>query len=697
MEKELCRRSKSSSLCVVVVWLAVTVQLLLLISSSVVAIAITPPIRKLLEEASSPAPSPSVHPVQLLEDHDEVTIDNGIFRITFQNPEGKVTGIEYNDISNLLEYRNDENNRGYWDVVWYEPGEKDNFDRVPGTNFTIIDNTDDIVEISFSKKWTASDRGRSVPLNVDLRYVVRSGVSGFYAYAIMERENGWPDVDMDQFRIVFKLAQNKFQYMAITDDRQRVMPSAHDRDTGKKLAYIEAVLLTNPSNPELKGEVDDKYQYSIENKDNRVHGWISTNPPVGFWMITPSNEFRMAGPNKQDLTSHAGPITLNMFTSTHYGGKEINTKYRNGEPWKKVFGPFFVYLNSLSDEDPHVTLWEDAKEQMFVEVGSWPYHFPKSEDYLKKEQRGTVSGQLLIDDKYLGDRKFYGRSANVGLAPPGEKGSWQTDSKSYQFWTEADNEGYFVINNVRPGNYSLYGWVPGIMGDYMYEHNITITEGCQIRLRVLVFTPPRNGPTIWEIGYPDRTAGEYFIPDPYPTLMNDLYRNHLDKFRQYGLWEKYSDIYRNNDLVYTVGLSDYSQDWFFAHVTRKIGNEFKATTWQIIFHLDNVITKGNYTLQMALASANNAEVQVRFNDEKSFTGDKSDFDYRHVTTTRLIGEDNAIARHGIHGLYRLFSFEIGSWRLRQGNNTIYLTQTREMDPFKGVMYDYVRLEGPPKP
>ena len=59
-------------------------------------------------------------------------------------------------------------------------------------------------------------------------------------------------------------------------------------------------------------QVDDKYQYSIENKHNTVHGWMSSDSdaPVGFWIITPSNEFRNAGPIKQDLTSHVGPTSL---------------------------------------------------------------------------------------------------------------------------------------------------------------------------------------------------------------------------------------------------------------------------------------------------------------------------------------------------------------------------------------------------
>lgn len=43
--------------------------------------------------------------------------------------------------------------------------------------------------------------------------------------------------------------------MAISDDIQREMPTAKDRKNARKLAFKEAVLLTNPSNPRLKGEV----------------------------------------------------------------------------------------------------------------------------------------------------------------------------------------------------------------------------------------------------------------------------------------------------------------------------------------------------------------------------------------------------------------------------------------------------------
>ena len=112
----------------------------------------------------------------------------------------------------------------------------------------------------------------------------------------------------------------RFDYMAISDTRQRVMPTAEDRARGKPLAYPEAVLLTNPSNPDLKGEVDDKYQYASDSKDNKVHGWISQKSGVGFWIITPSDEFRISGPLKQELTSHAGPVSLSVSITTINNG-----------------------------------------------------------------------------------------------------------------------------------------------------------------------------------------------------------------------------------------------------------------------------------------------------------------------------------------------------------------------------------------
>lgn len=114
----------------------------------------------------------------------------------------------------------------------------------------------------------------------------------------------------------------------------------------------------------------------------------------------------------------------------------------------------------------------------------------------------------------------------------------------------------------------MYAWVPGVIGDYKYHGEITIRPGEQVQIGDAVYTSPRNGPTLWEIGIPDRTAAEFYVPDPNPLLVNKLFINHPEKYRQYGLWNRYTDLYPHHDLVYTVGASDYRKDWFFAHVNR---------------------------------------------------------------------------------------------------------------------------------
>lgn len=56
---------------------------------------------------------------------------------------------------------------------------------------------------------------------------------------------------------------------------------------------------------------------------------------------------------------------IQMFHSTHYAGKYMMPQFQPGEPWKKVFGPVFIYFNSAANgEDPR-WLWEEAKLQVY--------------------------------------------------------------------------------------------------------------------------------------------------------------------------------------------------------------------------------------------------------------------------------------------------------------------------------------------
>ncbi|OEL17159.1 hypothetical protein BAE44_0021823 [Dichanthelium oligosanthes] len=600
-----------------------------------------------------------------------VEIKNGIFELTLSNPDGTVTGVRYNGVDNLMEILNKEDNRGYWDLVWNPPGQKTGiFDVIKGTEFRIIYQDDNQAEVSFTRNWDPSLEGKAVPLNIDKRFIVLRGSSGFYTYGIYEHKEGWPDFGLAETRVAFKLRKDKFHYMALADDRQRIMPMPDDRlpPRGQPLAYPEAVLLVDPINPDLRGEVDDKYQYSCEDQYNNVHGWMSFDPPIGFWQITPSDEFRTGGPLKQNLTSHVGPTTLAMFLSTHYAGDDLSPNFTNGEYWKKVHGPVFMYLNSSWDGSDPTMLWEDAKVQMMIEKESWPYYFALSEDFQKTEQRGCVSGRLLVRDRYIDDEDLYASGAYVGLALPGGAGSWQRECKGYQFWCRADVDGSFYIRNIVTGNYNLYAWVPGFIGDYKLDPALTIASGDDIYLGDLVYEPPRDGPTMWEIGVPDRSAAEFYVPDPNPNYVNRLYMNHPDRFRQYGLWERYAELYPDSDLVYTIGQSSFKKKDILCFLSLYLHSSF-------VYQMAPL----KYSCMIDLP------VQVFFND--------LDRGVPHFATG-MIGRDNAIARHGIHGLYWLFNINVDSAWLVQGVNTIYLKQPRNQSPFQGLMYDYLRLEGP---
>ncbi|KAL0812927.1 hypothetical protein Bca101_069370 [Brassica carinata] len=535
--------------------------------------------------------------LQLQDKGNHVVMDNGIARVTLSKPDGIVTGIEYNGIDNLLEVLNEESNRGYWDLVWSGPGTAGTFDVIKGTKFEVIIENEEQIEISFTRKWDPSQEGKAVPLNIDKRFVMLRGSSGFYTYAIYEHLKEWPAFSIAETRIAFKLRKEKFHYMAITDDRQRFMPLPDDRlpDRGQALAYPEAVLLVNPVEPQFKGESG----------------------------------------------------ILQVFMSAHYTGEDLVPKFSEGEAWKKVFGPVFVYLNSSTDDDNDpLWLWQDAKSQMNVEVESWPYSFPASDDYVKAEQRGNVVGRLLVQDRYV-DKDFIAANRGyVGLALPGAAGSWQRECKDYQFWTRTDEEGFFNINGVRPGQYNLYAWIPGFIGDYKYDDIITITPGCYMYMEDLVYQPPRNGATLWEIGFPDRSAAEFYAPDPNPKYINKLYQNHPDR--------------------------------------KKESKTYQGTTWQIKFELKNIDKDHIYTLRVAIASATFAELQVRVNDANASP----------LFTSGLIGRDNSIARHGIHGLYWLFNVDVAGSKLVEGENTLFLTQPRSVSPFQGIMYDYIRFEAP---
>ena len=312
-------------------------------------------------------------------------------------------------------------------------------------------------------------------------------------------------------------------------------------------------------------------------------------------------------------------------------------------------------------------MWADAKRKVLEEKAKWPYKWLTNvPEYPAADQRGTASGTFIVKDPFKS--KLTGGKAWVGLTEPGF--DWEKDSKHYQYWIKTDAAGKFTIANVRPGRYTLHAYVTGAVGEFAKE-DIVVKKGDAVKLGDLVWNIPRNkGNLVWEIGIPDRTAREFKFGKQYWNSF---------------MWETYSPALPN-PLVYTVGSSDWHNDWNYVQSAYwHPDGSFSQWHWKINFKLDKLAATGNATLTFAFASADRARLQTFVNDESK------PFD---VFTPTLNAGGNALVRQGIHAKYSTYVLSIPVSKLHVGDNSIMLLSNRGVNRTDHIMYDYISLEVP---
>jgi rhamnogalacturonan endolyase len=490
------------------------------------------------------------------------------------------------------------------------------------------------------------DLGGDEPFGVELHYVLRRGVSGLYAYLVLSHDKGRPGGSISQIRWLFRLKDELFDEVAIDDQRRWVMPPSGTRT--RPLGPKESMLVTEGP---FKGAILDKYHDFVDAGDHFVHGWIGRQSRLGCWMITASTEDQNGGPTKQYNTAHFERILMKIFSCTHYGAAPVSVG--GGEAWRKLYGPCLLYFNSGRDADG---LWAAAKARAEAERGAWPYAWLHHPDYPLEEERGAVTGRLVVMDAQA--PKASAAGAWVGLAAPSP--DWQQQSNNYQYWVHADAEGRFTIPHARPGRYTLYAFVDGVMDEYRRDA-VEVTKG-KADLQTLTWTPVRHGRQLWQIGTPDRTAKEF---------------RHGDDYRKWGLWLEYPKEFPN-DVHFVIGKSHERTDWNYAQVNVGQGRRAVGRTWTVEFDLPNALKSGTATLRVALAAATNADLALAVNGRP----------IGHIKT----GADSAMMRAGIHGQYSLTDVPFAVRLLRKGRNEISFTQTAGGSLQKSVMYDCVRLE-----
>jgi rhamnogalacturonan endolyase len=446
----------------------------------------------------------------------------------------------------------------------------------------------------------------------------------------------------------------------VDDLRHWQMPNSYDYQHARRTPIAEITKLTTGV---MAGRYDCKYDYSAEYWKLGCWGHASDVNKVGAWIVLGSHEFFNDGPTKQDLTAASGINHLH-FGLDHYNGPGVRVEA--GEAWEKFFGPYLLYCNDNPAGGD--ACWADAQAQARVEQSAWPYAWLASQPaYLSAGQRGAVAGRLVINDALK--PALNGVGAWVGVAQPPPDGNWQFESKHYQYWAKADAQGNFVIRHVRPGRYALYAFTDGVVGEYS-TNNVIVTAGRTTELAGVVWNVPHPGGRLaWEIGVPDRTAGEF--------------RHGTDYFHGY-LWDDFGREF-SNPLEYTVGRSRWATDWNYAQAQYRTAGEPAAGPWKwrIHFNLTNV-PPGTATLTLAIASAQRATIGVFVNNEAQA--------FARVTPTVQGG--NALLREGIHAKYCVESVSIPTGRLKTGDNIITLALAGNGSADGHVMYDYLSLELP---
>ncbi|HEX3729766.1 MAG TPA: polysaccharide lyase family protein [Opitutaceae bacterium] len=732
---------------------------------------------------SSCATAPSVRrettsaPVTLTQDEGAFTLSNGIVAARIDKKSGEMLSLIYKGIDTM---GHDQGHSGVWEE---NPSRAE---LVGGLSQRVtIDpagNGGERAEIAI-KGVTKGDPKAGLSPNspgaaasgmtncdLELRYALGRGESGIYTYAIFSHPAAYGPLNVPESRFITFLSQ-RFDWLSVDADRNLLECAPLDWGTGVPVHAKEQRIMSQGL---YRNSVEHKYSYTGVQYQTPAYGWSSTRDHIGIWFVNPSIEYLSGGPTKLELDCHYGdngnpdPIILDYWRGTHYG-VGAPCRVAAGEDWNKVVGPIFIYVDSLDHfqapspadlaalqataGDPTMpaawqrnasALWQDALRQARDEKAKWPYDWVQGVDYPHRDERATVTGQIVLDDPQAATTKlphllvglahpdgppltFTGSPGVLGprRRPPGAGANapasnslpngisngrrfggfrrlvlpqdWVHDSKHYQFWNGGALDGRFTIANVRPGTYTLHAFADGVLGEFA-QTKITVAAGQTLDLGRLDWKPVRYGRQVWEIGYPDRTGGKFFKGDG----------------ADYWLWGwclRYPLLFPH-DITYTIGQSDYHKDWFFEQVPHG-----ESTAWLNPGAKDPANqrfgwvkagaqgTTGDFGPWRLYGRGRATTWTIKFDLGQESQGvaalrialagaDTSELDVAvngrsagaiHPTIT------NAIRYNTDKGVWQEQTLKFDAALLRTGENSLQLTVPAG-DLTSGVVYDYLRLE-----
>ncbi len=641
--------------------------------------------------------------VTLVDNGSTVTISNGIVSIVCAKSSANINNIYYTynnsgtTVTTDLVAGNPNGGKLYWELGGFGGGT---------FTYTLVAdpaaNGGNYAEISLLSSSTSSG-------TMEVRFSMLRGSTGFYVTPTWSHRSVDGALTMGETRDNI-YAGSIFNWMSVDATRNRLMEVSGGSAIGVLGAPVEVSLWTNGI---YAGQYEDKYKYSADFGAQRVWGWSSVGNGglnVGLWDVTASVEYYNGGPMKRELMEHIGTTVLNMTRGSHYGGG-TDSSWAAGEVWTHVYGPHFIYCNNITNSitatnQAAQTLSADALAQAAAEATAWPYFwFTNNANYTPAANRGTVTGQLVINDIYnpnaSASNLWVGlvQQPLTSLSAADGGYDFQKWQKPYQFWVKAGTNGSFTIPNViATNNYTLYAFGPGAAGTFQSQaqsggsppnsvdiptspFSVTVTGGATNNFGTVTWTPTRVGPTVFEIGCPDRNSTEFrhgedwWVGDigPSPTAPSPIW----SKFLEYPF-----DF--PGGPYYVVGQSRWTTDWNFVQpvVVNNDGSS-SASTSTITFNLASA-PGATASLYIALSSDDSGTLLVQVNGSTV-----ANYTPAYHTST---DESDSTVREGIHGMYTDNRITFSGSLLHAGGNTITIEMSQGGNLANHAMYDYIRLE-----
>lgn len=549
---------------------------------------------------------------------------------------------------------------------------------------------------------------------MEVHFSMLRGSPGFYSTAIMTHRKQDVKFEVGAWGVVTRVAP---EFNWLSADAVRNFLIGQRGSAGARVPDSPHEITVN-LNGSQQGEYADKFIYGQDHCNLRAWGWSSVGkdkPNIGVWMMT-NMEFSDGGPLKRDVSVY--PYSeLNNSILTGEIGMGSDGHFSDGEVWTKTCGPWFYYLNqvpvAVTDmRQAAQMLYEDALAQADAEKSAWPYAWFKNPGYVQAAGRGTVTGKIVINDSGNPNASAGGLWIGLEQQPQTNNGThdFQKWLKPYQYWVQTDASGNFALPNVIAGeNYTLWAYGPGAAGTFLSQDqsggnpplecdlpakpfSVKVTAGSITDLATVTWTPKRVGATVFEMGIPDRKAGEfrhgedYWSPAPSPKLGFPT-----------PVWggQMQFPLDFPEGMSFTVGKSRWATDWNYClPAVADAQGAYQPCTGRIVFRLAEKPAAGAMaSLYIAAAGDDGGRVIVSVNDTNlgAAAGVTSAPDPIDDAGYNPAYFDDSSIHFSDHGPFSDERINFPANLLHAGQNTITIRMdARKLTSY--LMIDYLRLE-----